>query len=50
MTDLAQLERDLLAAVKEAANERALDDVRVSAVGKKGAVAELLKIRRACSV
>ena len=43
MTDLAQLERDLLAAVKEAANERALDDVRVSALGKKGAVAELLK-------
>jgi phenylalanyl-tRNA synthetase alpha chain len=43
MTDLAQLERDLLAAVKEAANERALDDVRVSALGKKGAIAELLK-------
>ncbi len=29
--------------MKEAANERALDDVRVSALGKKGAVAELLK-------
>jgi phenylalanyl-tRNA synthetase alpha chain len=43
MTDLAQLERDLLAAVTEAANERALDDVRVAALGKKGAVAELLK-------
>jgi phenylalanyl-tRNA synthetase alpha chain len=43
MTDLAQLERDLLAAVNEAANERALEDVRVSALGKKGAVAELLK-------
>jgi len=43
MTDIAQLERDLLAAVNEAANERALDDVRVSALGKKGAVAELLK-------
>jgi len=43
MTDLAQLERDLLAAVKEAANERALDDVRVSALGKKGTIAELLK-------
>jgi phenylalanyl-tRNA synthetase alpha chain len=43
MTDITQLERDLLAAVSEAKNERALDDVRVSALGKKGAVAELLK-------
>ena len=43
MTDIAQLERDLLAAVNEAANERALDEVRVSALGKKGAIAELLK-------
>jgi phenylalanyl-tRNA synthetase alpha chain len=43
MTDTAQLERDLLAAVSEAKTERALEDVRVSALGKKGAVAELLK-------
>ena len=43
MTDIVQLERDLLAAVSEAKNERALDDVRVSALGKKGAIAELLK-------
>jgi len=43
MTDIAQLERDLLAAVSEATNERSLEDVRVSALGKKGAIAELLK-------
>ena len=43
MTDIAQLERDLLAAVSEAETERALEDVRVSALGKKGAIAELLK-------
>ena len=43
MTDIAQLERDLLAAVGEAKTERALEDVRVSALGKKGAIAELLK-------
>ena len=36
MTDIAQLERDLLAAVSEAANERALEDVRVSALGQEG--------------
>ena len=36
MTDLAQLERDLLAAVKEAANERALDDVRVVGARQEG--------------
>jgi phenylalanyl-tRNA synthetase alpha chain len=43
MTDITQLERDLLAAVSEAKNERALEDVRVTALGKKGTVAELLK-------
>src|SRR6185503_4354651 len=43
MTDIAQLERDLIAAVSEAKTERALEDVRVSALGKKGAIAELLK-------
>ena len=43
MTEIAQLERDLLAAVGEAKTERALEDVRVSALGKKGAIAELLK-------
>src|SRR6185436_4615087 len=43
MTDIAQLERDLIAAVSEAKTERALEDVRVAALGKKGAIAELLK-------
>jgi len=43
MTDIAELERELLAAIASATEERALDDVRVAALGKKGAVAELLK-------
>jgi phenylalanyl-tRNA synthetase alpha chain len=43
MTDIVQLERDLLAAVQAADSERALDDVRVAALGKKGSIAELLK-------
>jgi phenylalanyl-tRNA synthetase alpha chain len=43
MTDIAELERELLAAVTAAKDERALDDVRVSALGKKGTIAELLK-------
>jgi phenylalanyl-tRNA synthetase alpha chain len=42
MTDLNQLERDLLARIAEA-DERALEDVRVGALGKKGAITELLK-------
>ena len=43
MTDLTQLERELLAAVAGANDERALEDVRVAALGKKGSIAELLK-------
>jgi phenylalanyl-tRNA synthetase alpha chain len=43
MTDIATLERELMAAIAAAANERALDEVRVAALGKKGSVAELLK-------
>jgi len=43
MTDIVQLERDLLAAIETAGNERALEDVRVAALGKKGSIAELLK-------
>ncbi len=43
MTDIVQLERDLTSAVQAADNERALDDVRVTALGKKGSIAELLK-------
>ncbi|MGQ0740716.1 MAG: phenylalanine--tRNA ligase subunit alpha [Alphaproteobacteria bacterium] len=42
MTDLNQLERHLLARIAEA-DERALEEVRVAALGKKGAITELLK-------
>ncbi|WP_262028325.1 phenylalanine--tRNA ligase subunit alpha [Microvirga sp. Mcv34] len=43
MTDLNQLERDLLTQVDAAGDEAALETVRVSALGKKGSVSELLK-------
>ncbi|MFD0938676.1 hypothetical protein ACFQ12_26260, partial [Methylobacterium trifolii] len=43
MTDLDTLERDLLAQVAGASDEAALDAVRVSALGKKGSVSDLLK-------
>ncbi|KQP61477.1 phenylalanine--tRNA ligase subunit beta [Methylobacterium sp. Leaf399] len=43
MTDLDTLESDLLGRVAAAADEAALDAVRVAAVGKKGSVSELLK-------
>lgn len=43
MTDLTSLETDLLAQVAGAADEVALEGVRVAALGKKGAVSELLK-------
>ncbi len=43
MTDIATLERETLAAIEAAGDERALDEIRVAALGKKGAVAELLK-------
>jgi len=49
MADIAELERDLLAAVDAAKDERALDEVRVSALGKKGSIAELLKTLGAMS-
>ena len=42
MTDLAQLERHLLARIAEA-DARALEELRVEALGKKGAITELLK-------
>jgi phenylalanyl-tRNA synthetase alpha chain len=41
--DLTALERDLLAAIKAAPDEAALEAVRVAALGKKGSVSELLK-------
>jgi phenylalanyl-tRNA synthetase alpha chain len=43
MTDIAQLERDLMQQIAAARDGRALEDVRVTALGKKGSVAELLK-------
>ncbi len=42
MSDIAQLENDILAAVASANDEAALEAVRVSALGKKGSVSELL--------
>jgi len=43
MNDIESLERNVLGEVSSAADEAALDAVRVSALGKKGAVSELLK-------
>jgi phenylalanyl-tRNA synthetase alpha chain len=43
MTDIAALERQILSAVAEAADEAALEATRVAALGKKGSVSELLK-------
>jgi phenylalanyl-tRNA synthetase alpha chain len=43
MTDLEVLERELSAKVEGAADEAALEAVRVEALGKKGRVSELLK-------
>ncbi|MGL4324039.1 MAG: phenylalanine--tRNA ligase subunit alpha, partial [Beijerinckiaceae bacterium] len=43
MTDLAALQSDLLARVAAAADEAALEAVRVAALGKQGAITALLK-------
>jgi phenylalanyl-tRNA synthetase alpha chain len=43
MADHSKLETDLLAQIMGAADEAALEAVRVSALGKKGSVSELLK-------
>jgi phenylalanyl-tRNA synthetase alpha chain len=43
MTDIQTIEHDLLAAIADAPDEAALEAVRVSALGKKGAISELLK-------
>ena len=43
MTDHAKLENDLTAQIAGAADEAALEAVRVAALGKKGSVSELLK-------
>src|SRR3954468_6638172 len=42
MTDIAQLQSEILAAVASAADEAALETVRVTALGKKGSVSALL--------
>lgn len=49
MTDFAALEKELLAAVAAAADETALESVRVTALGKKGSISELLKTLGAMS-
>src|SRR6478752_9369254 len=43
MTELATLEKQLLSDVAAAADEPAIEAVRVSALGKKGSISELLK-------
>jgi phenylalanyl-tRNA synthetase alpha chain len=43
MTDIAELEGDLTRAIAGAADERALEELRIAALGKKGSIAELLK-------
>jgi phenylalanyl-tRNA synthetase alpha chain len=43
MSDIASLERQILASIADAADEAALEIVRVAALGKKGSVSELLK-------
>ena len=43
MSDVQKLEADTLAAIQSAGDEAALEAVRVSALGKKGSVSELLK-------
>ena len=43
MSDLAQLENEILADIAAAADEAALEAVRVAALGKNGTVTALLK-------
>src|SRR5262245_24627108 len=43
MTDLVQLESQILAAIEGAKDMTALEDARVASLGKKGAITELLK-------
>jgi len=49
MTDIDQLERSLVDAVASAADEAAIEAVRVSALGKKGSISEMLKTLGAMS-
>lgn len=43
MTDIATLERDVLAALDAAADEAAVEDLRIAALGKSGSISALLK-------
>jgi phenylalanyl-tRNA synthetase alpha chain len=43
MSDIQSLERDILASIGAASDEAALEGVRVTALGKKGSISELLK-------
>ena len=43
MSDLSEVERDILDAVEKASDEAALESVRITALGRKGLVSELLK-------
>jgi phenylalanyl-tRNA synthetase alpha chain len=43
VSDIAQLENEIMAAIAAASDEAALEAVRVAALGKKGSVSELLK-------
>ena len=49
MTDAASLQSDLLAQVANAADEAALEAVRLAALGKKGSISELMKTLGALS-
>ena len=49
MTDIASLQSDILAQVAGAGDEASLEAVRVAALGKKGAVSELMKTLGAMS-
>ncbi|MER8607806.1 phenylalanine--tRNA ligase subunit alpha, partial [Mesorhizobium sp. M1233] len=43
MSDMETLENSLMAEIASAADEQAIEAVRVSALGKKGSVSEMLK-------
>jgi phenylalanyl-tRNA synthetase alpha chain len=49
LSDIASLQSDLLTQIANAADEAALEAVRVSALGKKGSVSELMKTLGAMS-
>ncbi len=46
MSDIAKLEKEILASVTTAKDEVALEAVRIAALGKSGSVSALLKTSR----